>query len=326
MSLWFGIVCWITSTIAIVGNATVIYVVLTRETLRSTANIFISSLAASDLGVGVWTVVSLYFATHYKSNEKILEVFDFLHSIFFTASVLNLCLMTVDRYIAIAFPYKYLAVMTRRRVAFQVVFSWLVAILTSLIPLLWIKGEQEEVEKANSVFYPTISLFFVLTSYAILIPATLHVYLITKRHYHRINAVNLQLKFNHANLHISFRSIDISSCKLLIIAAVLFIFCYSAQLWQEICDLYGNCSSSPDLTVFLLLLNSAINPFVYALHKRDIKKEIKRLLSCVITKERDNIERNYVDNCFTAEQERVNNVSCHSEQIFELLFLSTEVT
>lgn len=277
MSLWFGIVCWITSTIAIVGNATVIYVVLTRETLRSTANIFISSLAASDLGVGVWTVVSLYFATHYKSNEKILEVFDFLHSIFFTASVLNLCLMTVDRYIAIAFPYKYLAVMTRGRVAFQVVFSWLVAILTSLIPLLWIKGEQEEVEKANSVFYPTISLFFVLTSYAILIPATLHVYLITKRHYHRINAVNLQLKFNHGNLHISFRSIDISSCKLLIIAAVLFIFCYSAQLWQEICDLYGNCSSSPGLTVFLLLLNSAINPFVYALHKRDIKKEFQSI-------------------------------------------------
>ena len=277
MSLWFWILCWMTSTIAIVGNATVIYVVLTREALRSTANIFISSLAASDLGVGFWTVPSLYFATHYESNEKTLELFDFLHSIFFTASVLNLCLMTVDRYIAIAFPYKYLAVMKRRRVAFQVSFSWLVAILTSLIPLLWIKGEQEEVEKANSVFYPTISLFFVLTSYAILIPATLHMYIITKRHSRRINAVNLQLKFNHGNLHISFRSIDISSSKLLIIAAILFIFCYSAQLWQEICDLYGNCSSCSDLTVFLLLLNSAINPFVYALHKRDIKKEFQSI-------------------------------------------------
>ena len=88
MSLWFWIVCLITSTIAIVGNATVIYVVLTREVLRSTANIFIS--AASDLGVGFWTVPSLYFAIHYTSNEKTLEGFDFLHSIFFTASVLNL--------------------------------------------------------------------------------------------------------------------------------------------------------------------------------------------------------------------------------------------
>ena len=132
-------------------------------------------------------------------------------------------------------------------------------------------------EKANSVFYPTISLVFVLTSYAVLIPATLHVYLITKRHFHRINAVNLQLKFNHRNREIKFRSIDISSSKLLIVAAILFIFCYSAQLWQEMCDLCGNCSSFLDLTMFLLLLNSAINPFVYALHKRDIKRELKSI-------------------------------------------------
>lgn len=278
MSLWFWIVCLITATIAIVGNATVIFVVLTREALRSTANVFISSLAASDLGVGFWTVPSSYFATQYMTNEKTLEGFDFLHSIFFTASVLNLCLMTVDRYIAIAFPFKYLAVMTRKRVVSLVSFSWLLAILTSLIPLLWIKGEQEEVEKANSVFYPTVSLIFVLSSYAILIPATLHVYLITKRHCHRINAVNLQLKFNHRNLQIRFRSIDISSSKLLIMAAIFFIFCYSAQLWQEICDLCKNCSSFPDLTVLLLLLNSAINLFVYALHKRDIKREFKSIL------------------------------------------------
>jgi len=235
-------------------------------------------LAASDLGVGFWTVPSAYFATHYATNEKTLESFDFLHSIFYTASVLNLCLMTVDRYIAIAFPFKYLAIMTRKRVASLVSFSWVLAILTSLIPLLWIKGEQEEVEKANMVFYPTISMIFVLSSYAILIPVTVHVYLIAKRHFHRINAVNLQLKFNQRNLQISFRSIDISSSKLLIMAAILFIFCYSAQLWQEICDLCGNCSSFPDLTVFLLLLNSAINPLVYALHKRDIKREFKSIL------------------------------------------------
>ena len=170
MSLWFWIVCLITSTIAIVGNATVIYVVLTREVLRSTTNIFISSLAASDLGVGFWTVPSLYFAIHYTSNEKTLEGFDFLHSIFFTASVLNLSVFddhqTLHRHrFSLQVPSGYDAKTGN--------ISWLVAILTSLTPLQWIKGEQEEVEKADSVFHPAISLIFVLTSYAILIPATL---------------------------------------------------------------------------------------------------------------------------------------------------------
>ncbi|XP_078354828.1 adenosine receptor A2a-like [Oculina patagonica] len=280
MSVWFWIICWIISTIAIVGNGTVIYVVLTRETLRTTANIFISSLAFSDLGVGFCAIPGSYFAEH-LSNESAMEGIDYLHSIFFTASVLNLCMMTVDRYIAIAFPYKYLSLMTRGRVAFLVSFSWLIPILTSLTPLLWITADQEQAEKANSIFYPTISLFFVLTSYVILIPATLHVYLITRRHFHRITAVNQQLKFNHGRLQISFRAMDTSSSKLLMIAAIVFIFCYSAQLSQEICDLCADCSSFPDLTVFLLLLNSAINPFVYAIHKRDIKRELKCLFeSC----------------------------------------------
>ena len=278
MSLWFWIICCIISTIAIAGNAIVIYVVLTRQALRTTANIFISSLAASDLGVGFCAIPGSYFAEHYLANESTMEGFDYLHSIFFTASVLNLCMMTIDRYIAIVFPYKYLAVMTRARVAFLVTLSCLVPILTSLTPLLWIRGDQEEVDKANSVFYPTISLFLILSSYIILIPATLHVYLITRRHYHRINAVNLQLKFNHAQLRTSFRAFDTSSSKLLMIAAIVFIFCYSAQLSQDICDLFGNCLAFfPDLTIFLLLLNSAINPFVYALHKRDIKRELKCL-------------------------------------------------
>ena len=275
--MWFWIICWITSAIAIVGNATVIYIVLTRKTLRTTANIFISSLATSDLGVGFCVIPTSYFSEHFLSNESALEGLDYLYSIFFTASVVNLCMMTIDRYIAIAFPYKYLELMSRRRVTFLISFSWLVAIVTNLIPLLWIKRDQEEVDKANSVFYPTSSIFFVLFSYIILIPATLHVYLITKRHYHRINAVNLQLKFNHGQFQISFRAIDISSSKLLMIAAIVFIFCYSAQLIQEICDLRDKCWPFSDFTVFLLILNSAINPFLYSLHKRDIKRELKSI-------------------------------------------------
>lgn len=276
MSVWFLVLCWIVSTIAIAGNTTVIYVILTRKTLRTTANIFISSLAASDLGVGLCVILGSYFARN-SSNEETLEIFDIFYAVFFTASVVNLCIMTVDRYIAIALPYKYLALMSRRRVAVLVLFSWLVPISTSLIPLLWRRNDEEQVSEAKSVFYLSISASFVLISYTILIPATLHVYLITKRHFHRINTVNLQLKFNHGR-QVSFRAVDVSSSKLLMFASIVFIFCYSWQLWQDICDLCCNCFYFPDLAVFLLLLNSAINPFFYALHKRDIKKELKIVL------------------------------------------------
>ena len=265
----------IASTIAIGGNSAVVYIIVTRKTLRTTANIFICSLTASDLGVGVSSFVpGAHFVNYDLPSEGALqEACDFISSVFYTASVLNLCLMTVDRYIAIAFRYKYMAVMSRGRVAFLVSLFWLVPVLTSLIPLIWITNDDEQRWKANNIFYPIISLLFVVASYLILIPATLHVYLITRKHFNRINAVNLQLKFNHGR-HTSFRARDISSSKLLMIAAVMFILCYSVHLSQEICNLCCTCSFNSNLAMFLLLLNSAVNPFVYSFHKRDIRREL----------------------------------------------------
>lgn len=167
--------------------------------------------------------------------------------------------------------------MSRRCVAFLVTLCWSVPLLTSLISLTWIASDEKQRNAANSVFYPTISLLFVITCYLILIPATLHV----RSHYTKtlqayIHEVNMQLKFNHG-YQTSFRSTDISSSKLLMIAAVVFILCYSTQLLQEICDLRSTCSLNFNVIMFLLLLNSAVNPFVYAVHKRDVRKELKCL-------------------------------------------------
>ena len=278
-ALWIWIMAAsIASTIAIIGNTAVIYIIVTRKTLRTSANVFICSLAVSDLGVGISSFFpGAYFINYYISNDGPLqETFDFVSSIFYTASVLNLCMMTIDRYIAILFPYKYMSVMSRLCVAFLVTLCWSVPLLTSLIPLTWIASDEKQRNAANSVFYPTISLLFVITCYLILMPATLHVYLITRKHYKRIHEVNMQLKFNHG-YQASFRSTDISSSKLLMIAAVVFIFCYSTQLLQEICDLRSTCSLNSNVIMFLLLLNSAVNPFVYAVHKRDVRKELKCL-------------------------------------------------
>lgn len=56
----------------------------------------------------------------------------------------------------------------------------------------------------------------------------------------------------------------------------------------------GECNDE-EYKIPLLVLNSAINPVANAFFKRDIKKEIKRLLCCVIGNwERDNIERDNV--------------------------------
>ena len=60
--------------------------------LRSTANVFICSLAISDMGVGISSFVpGAYFLNYFVSSDRVLqETCDFLTSIFYSASVLNL--------------------------------------------------------------------------------------------------------------------------------------------------------------------------------------------------------------------------------------------
>lgn len=82
-ALWIWIMAAsIASTIAIIGNTAVIYIIVTRKTLRTSANVFICSLAVSDLRIGILSFFpGAYFINYYISNDGPLqETFDFVSS------------------------------------------------------------------------------------------------------------------------------------------------------------------------------------------------------------------------------------------------------
>ena len=63
----------------------------------------------------------------------------------------------------------------------------------------------------------------------------------------------------------------------------VFLLCYGFYIRCTLVYIFknGECNDE-EYKIPLLVLNSAINPVAYAFFKRDIKKEIKRLLCCVI--------------------------------------------
>ncbi|KAI7791833.1 dopamine receptor D4 related sequence isoform X1 [Triplophysa rosa] len=97
--------------IIILGNVLVCLSVLTERSLKTATNYFIVSLAVADLLLAV-LVLPLYVYSEFLGGIWTLSMYicDALMTMdvmLCTASILNLCAISVDRYIAVVVPLKY---------------------------------------------------------------------------------------------------------------------------------------------------------------------------------------------------------------------------
>lgn len=127
------------------GNVLVCAAIVRYRHLRSkVTNIFIVSLAVSDLLVALlvmpWKAVA-EVAGYWPFGAfcNVWVAFDIMCS---TASILNLCVISVDRYWAISSPFRYERKMTQRLALLMIGVAWALSVLISFIPvqLNWHKG------------------------------------------------------------------------------------------------------------------------------------------------------------------------------------------
>lgn len=273
-TLWFYILGWFSSVFATLGNTMVVLIIVSRTRLHILPNWFVLSLAVADFAVGLTC-----FPTIFLCGKLVLCESDWGYDIAVLAiysSVSNLCAMTVDRYIAIIKPLRYVTWMNSRRAAFLVSLAWSIPIALDFIPTLCARLEKCNMENRSLIFSKMI-LLEILPS-VILLVATIQIILTARRHWWQTARLHAQLRFNQVN-HRQPR--DISSVKVIITVVIVFLSCYCVELFSVIRFLVN--SSIPTLEVvhvivLLTVVNSAANPIAYALFKRDIRRELKSLL------------------------------------------------
>lgn len=123
---------------AIFGNVLVIASVLHDRRLRNRANSFIASMAFADLLVAI--LVMPFSAVQevlgrWAFGAAACNVFNANDVLFSTASLLHLCSISVDRYVAVSDPFHYGSKMTRRRASALLVCIWLASALLSHVPI-----------------------------------------------------------------------------------------------------------------------------------------------------------------------------------------------
>src|SRR6218665_1056636 len=123
---------------AVFGNLLVIVSVLRFEKLRLISNSFIVSLAFADLLVACLVMpfnASQEVVGWWVFGETVCDIFNANDVLFSTASLLHLCCISVDRYIAITDPFHYEKKMTKRRVAVMLCCIWSASIVLSHLPI-----------------------------------------------------------------------------------------------------------------------------------------------------------------------------------------------
>ncbi|XP_045036241.1 dopamine receptor 4 isoform X1 [Daphnia magna] len=126
----------------ILGNALVIAAVARERYLHTVTNYFIMSLAVADCLVGS-IVMPFSAAVEMQSDRQWLfgrDLCDVWHSfdvLASTASILNLCVISMDRYWAITDPFTYPGRMTPKRAACFIALVWVCSSLISFPAIAW---------------------------------------------------------------------------------------------------------------------------------------------------------------------------------------------
>ncbi|KAJ4921951.1 hypothetical protein JOQ06_021722 [Pogonophryne albipinna] len=268
LRILLGCVLFLLIVSTLLGNTLVCAAVVRFRHLRSkVTNFFVISLAVSDLFVAVlvmpWEAITEVTGTWLFGRFcSVWIAFDIMCS---TASILNLCIISVDRYWAIASPFKYERKMTHR-VAFV-----MIGVACFYIPVVIMIATYTRIYRIAQMQIRRITSLERAAEQA---QNQGHGVNRNQHQHHRSN--------DEASLKSSFKK-ETKVLKTLSIIMGVFVFCwlpfFVLNCYIPFCD--PPCVSDTTFTVFVWFgwANSSLNPVIYAFNA-DFRRAFATILGC----------------------------------------------
>ena len=262
------------SLVATLGNLLVIRALIKASTIPANVRRMFISLAFSDLAVGLLPQLmdAIIYAVVWKMASggdnlaflcpTVLSVLSYFMYSLIAASFLNVTVIAGDRLLAVSLHLRYQELVTARRLTTVLVSVW---IISCVFPILYILFPKE-IEMVTGI----ISII----GYALTIVVYVRIYKVVKYHQNQIYSQNqlqnAQTREAHRQKKAAYNSLFVS---------VVFLACYfpffpCTILYEtntsEISFLVAQVAS-----VFLICLNSSLNPIVYCWRYREIREIVK---------------------------------------------------
>ncbi|NXC77497.1 DRD3 protein, partial [Anhinga anhinga] len=183
--------CYCILILAIVfGNVLVCLAVLRERTLQTTTNYLVVSLAVADLLVATlvmpWVVYLEVTGGVWTFSRIFCDIFVTMDVMMCTASILNLCAISIDRYTAVVKPVQYqysTGQSSCRRVSLMIVIVWMLAFAVSC-PLLFgfnTTGDPSVCSISNPIFIIYSSLVSFYLPFMVTLLLYVRIYLVLRQ-------------------------------------------------------------------------------------------------------------------------------------------------
>lgn len=128
------VACTLLFLVGVTGNVMTILVVSKYRDMRTTTNLYLCSMAVSDLLIFLCMPLDLYRMWRYRPwrlGDALCKLFQFVSESCTYSTILSITALSVERYLAICFPLRAKALVTKRRVRALILLLWTVSLLSA---------------------------------------------------------------------------------------------------------------------------------------------------------------------------------------------------
>lgn len=278
--------------LALFGNGLVIVAFYRFHFLRIVTNFFVVSLAVADvlvasLSMPCWLFILVADIKNIPKGDQLSQTvlyysWQFIDILCSTASIVNLCMISIDRHMAINSPLTYHSRMTPRRAKASIAFGWLYAFLcASLSIVAMVEPVKITAGPVYGVFISFAAFFIPLSILIVVYGKIFFVSLRQVRLIQRTRCV-IQEGVNSENTF-KFRS-ELKLTKILGVVVGAFIICWAP--FFSMVFVTAVCRACPtnfnrvwvNSSKWLHYSNSLINPLIYVLFTRSFRTAFQQIL------------------------------------------------
>ncbi|XP_030854780.1 tyramine receptor Ser-2-like [Strongylocentrotus purpuratus] len=283
-------IIFILMTITFIGNILIIVSVAKFKRLQIPPNYILMNLAVADLGVAIMTLILFAFNFLSETGGVLCLLPYCLMSLFSGVSVLSLSIIAYDRYSALVEPLKYSARITSVHIAVICLLVWIYVTVISVIPMIgWfipLPGTSMEMLCSLNFYHNYTSLAQVI---AIFLPALVcmffcycRVMLVARHHTRAISAVQFSLFPGAVKNYNTFKGNKYWKTLALILGVFTLTWgtFITTVVVEVFCKAFSQFLTMHNYTGLLLLLNSCLNPWIYAFRNQDFRAAFRRILRC----------------------------------------------